>query len=208
MEKAVVRLPARSSRFCVVRRRPRARQASESEAEKIQGLARGYSALSMSSSRCPGERSSFFPPLAKGGLGGVVPAQPSTSFRRQGESQDDVRAVRPHPPWPPLTKGGERRHAARRSHRRRDSSDSPPTSNRPPSDAPRLHGRTADPVAAEEARELRAHERYLSLLEKNPRRGTALDRVYGYHVERGSLDAFIKSYRTAWPRTPATAPAG
>ena len=35
-------------------------------------------------------------------------------------------------------------------------------------------------------------ERFLSLLERNPRRGTALDRVYGYHVERGTLDAFIK----------------
>ena len=51
----------------------------------------------------------------------------------------------------------------------------------------------ADPAAAEEAREQRSMERFLSLLEKNPRRGTALDRVYGYHVERGSLDAFIKS---------------
>jgi tetratricopeptide (TPR) repeat protein len=47
---------------------------------------------------------------------------------------------------------------------------------------------------AEEAREKQAAERFLSLLEKNPRRGTALDRVYGYHVERGTLDAFIKTY--------------
>ena len=55
--------------------------------------------------------------------------------------------------------------------------------------------RRADPAAAEEARERRAMERFLSLLEKNPRRGTALDRVYGYHVERGTLDDLIKSYR-------------
>ncbi len=54
---------------------------------------------------------------------------------------------------------------------------------------------SSDPAAAEEARERRAMERFLSLLEKNPRRGTALDRVYGYHVERGTLDALIKSYR-------------
>ena len=53
----------------------------------------------------------------------------------------------------------------------------------------------ADPAAAEEARERRAMERYVSLLEKNPRRGTALDRVYGYHVERGTLDDLIKTYR-------------
>ena len=57
-------------------------------------------------------------------------------------------------------------------------------------------------MAAEEARELRAHERFLSLLEKNPRRGTALDRVYGYHVERGSLDNFIKSYEDRVAKNP------
>ena len=57
------------------------------------------------------------------------------------------------------------------------------------------HAQPADPAAPEEARERRAMERFLSLLEKNPRRGTALDRVYGYHVERGTLDELIKSYR-------------
>ena len=45
-------------------------------------------------------------------------------------------------------------------------------------------------------------ERYFSLVEKNPRRGTPLDRVYGYHVERGSLDAFIKSYRDRLDKKP------
>ena len=45
-------------------------------------------------------------------------------------------------------------------------------------------------------------ERFLSLLEKNPRRGTPLDRVYGYHVERGSLDDFIKSYRDRLDKKP------
>jgi tetratricopeptide (TPR) repeat protein len=49
--------------------------------------------------------------------------------------------------------------------------------------------------AAEEARERQVMQRFLMVLEKAPRRGTALDRVYGYHVERGSLDAFIKTYR-------------
>ena len=60
----------------------------------------------------------------------------------------------------------------------------------------------ADPAAAEDARELRTMERYLSLLEKNPRRGTPLDRVYGFHVERGSLDAFIKAYRDRLDKKP------
>jgi tetratricopeptide (TPR) repeat protein len=43
-------------------------------------------------------------------------------------------------------------------------------------------------------RDTQVMERFLALLEKNPRRGTALDRVYGYHVERGTLDAFLKTY--------------
>ena len=60
----------------------------------------------------------------------------------------------------------------------------------------------SDPAAAEEAREQRSMERFLSLLEKNPRRGTALDRVYGYHVERGTLDAFIKGYRDRVAKNP------
>ncbi len=45
-------------------------------------------------------------------------------------------------------------------------------------------------------------ERFLSLLEKNPRRGTPLDRVYGFHVERGSLDGFIKTYRDRLDKNP------
>jgi tetratricopeptide (TPR) repeat protein len=38
-------------------------------------------------------------------------------------------------------------------------------------------------------------DRFQTLLEKAPRRGTALDRVYGYHVERGTLDDLIKRYQ-------------
>ena len=48
---------------------------------------------------------------------------------------------------------------------------------------------------AEEAREAKIIERFVTVLEKNPRRGTALDKVYGFHVERGSLDGFVKTYR-------------
>ena len=59
-----------------------------------------------------------------------------------------------------------------------------------------------DPAAAEEAREQRGMERFLSLLEKNPRRSTALDRVYGYHVERGTLDTFIKSFQDRVDKNP------
>src|SRR5262245_4089938 len=50
-------------------------------------------------------------------------------------------------------------------------------------------------------------ERFLGVLEKNPRRGTALDRLYGYHVERGTLDALVKKYadRTRQDPTDGTA---
>jgi predicted Zn-dependent protease len=63
----------------------------------------------------------------------------------------------------------------------------------------------ADPTDsgdALESTERRSMERFLSLVEKNPRRGTPLDRVYGYHVERGTLDEFIKSYRDRLDKKP------
>ncbi len=60
----------------------------------------------------------------------------------------------------------------------------------------------ADSTDEVDATERRSMERFLSLLERNPRRGTPLDRVYGYHVERGSLDAFIKSYRDRLDKKP------
>jgi tetratricopeptide (TPR) repeat protein len=37
-------------------------------------------------------------------------------------------------------------------------------------------------------------KRFAQVLEANPRRGTALDRIYGYHVERGSLQGLIDEY--------------
>lgn len=41
----------------------------------------------------------------------------------------------------------------------------------------------------EDKRERISAERFLDLLKKKPRLGTALDKVYGYHVSRGSLDS-------------------
>ncbi|HZW30043.1 MAG TPA: tetratricopeptide repeat protein, partial [Isosphaeraceae bacterium] len=67
---------------------------------------------------------------------------------------------------------------------------------------PRAVAQPADPAAIEEARELQAMRRFLALLERNPRRGTALDRVYGFHVERGSLDDLLKSYRDRLDKNP------
>lgn len=42
-------------------------------------------------------------------------------------------------------------------------------------------------------REALAAARYLSLLERQPRLGTTLDKVYGYHIERGTLDDFVST---------------
>src|SRR5690348_4604827 len=56
--------------------------------------------------------------------------------------------------------------------------------------------------SAEDERDRKVMERFLDLLEKNPRRGTALDRVYGYHVERGTLDAFLKTYQDRTAKDP------
>lgn len=54
------------------------------------------------------------------------------------------------------------------------------------------------PVAAaseEEGRQRQIIERFLSVLEANPRRGTALDKIYGDHIERGTLDELLKKHR-------------
>ena len=43
--------------------------------------------------------------------------------------------------------------------------------------------------------------RFVTVLEKNPRRGTAFDKVYGFHVERGSLDELLKEYQSDVEKT-------
>ncbi|HSQ54778.1 MAG TPA: tetratricopeptide repeat protein, partial [Gemmata sp.] len=54
--------------------------------------------------------------------------------------------------------------------------------------------KTEDELSAEEAKDKAIAERFRKVLEGNPRRGTALDRLYGYHVERGTLDKLIGEY--------------
>ncbi len=46
-----------------------------------------------------------------------------------------------------------------------------------------------------EQKERIAAERFLELLKKKPRTGTAFDKVYGYHVNRGTLDQFTDALR-------------
>ncbi|MDB5388547.1 MAG: tetratricopeptide repeat protein, partial [Planctomycetaceae bacterium] len=48
----------------------------------------------------------------------------------------------------------------------------------------------------------KAVTRFLLVLEKNPRRGTALDRVYGFYVETGALEQLIKRYQDRAAKDP------
>ena len=48
----------------------------------------------------------------------------------------------------------------------------------------------------EERQALAANERFLALLKKQPKPGTALDRVYAFHLERGSLDRLLSEQRS------------
>ena len=66
-----------------------------------------------------------------------------------------------------------------------------------------------DPPAAEApaespelAKERRTAERFLTLLERNPRPGTALDRAYAFYAERGELAALADRLRERADRTP------
>src|SRR5919109_840591 len=52
----------------------------------------------------------------------------------------------------------------------------------------------AEEPSAEEVKEKAIAERFRRVLETNPRRGTAFDRLYGYHVERGTLDQLVGEY--------------
>ena len=63
-------------------------------------------------------------------------------------------------------------------------------------------GAAQTPNQGSEDREKQVMERFLTILERAPRRGTALDRVYGYHVERGTLDTLIKTYQDRTAKDP------
>lgn len=53
-----------------------------------------------------------------------------------------------------------------------------------------------DTESDEERQATAANERFLVLLTKQPKPGTALDRVYDFHLERGSLDQFLSEQRS------------
>ncbi len=62
----------------------------------------------------------------------------------------------------------------------------------------------AQDAGDDEAAEKSIAERFAVVLEKNPRRGTAFDKVYGYHVEHGSLDSLLKKYQQKGSENPGT----
>src|SRR5262245_6093226 len=53
----------------------------------------------------------------------------------------------------------------------------------------------ASELDEELARQRQIIDRFLTVLERNPRRGTALDKIYGFHVENGSIEEFVKQLR-------------
>ena len=55
-------------------------------------------------------------------------------------------------------------------------------------------GQETEADSAGDSAERKVMERFQGVLDKTPRRGTALDRVYGYHVEHGTLDALVRRY--------------
>jgi tetratricopeptide (TPR) repeat protein len=56
---------------------------------------------------------------------------------------------------------------------------------------------------AELDRQRQIIDRFVVVLQRSPRRGTALDKVYGFHVENGSLDEFLGKLRQRLASTPA-----
>lgn len=51
---------------------------------------------------------------------------------------------------------------------------------------------SATEYTEEEQRQIDLAGRFLTILQRNPREGTALERVYGHHLEFGTLDEFIE----------------
>ena len=62
-----------------------------------------------------------------------------------------------------------------------------------PTLATTLHAQTEAEETAEQKRERITAERFMQLLERRPRLGTALDKVYGYYVGRGDLEEFVEA---------------
>ncbi|WP_422927331.1 tetratricopeptide repeat protein [Singulisphaera sp. PoT] len=68
--------------------------------------------------------------------------------------------------------------------------------------AGQVAGQAGGGAEEDDPRQRQVMERFLALIEKTPRRGTALDRVYSYHVERGTIDAFLDAYRARVAKSP------
>ena len=78
----------------------------------------------------------------------------------------------------------------------------PAAGQAPPADPP-----DAPAESPEVAKERTTAERFLALLERNPRPGTALDRAYAFYAERGELAALAGRLRTRTDADPGDAAA-
>ncbi|HEY2412465.1 MAG TPA: DUF1583 domain-containing protein [Pirellulaceae bacterium] len=68
----------------------------------------------------------------------------------------------------------------------------------------RLYAQATNSEIDEElARQRQIVERFVGVLERNPRRGTALDRIYGFHIENGTIEKFVKELRERVNAQPA-----
>src|SRR4051812_41627915 len=69
---------------------------------------------------------------------------------------------------------------------------------------PKAAGQAPPASAIDEdlARRRQIIDRFLVVLERNPRRGTALDKIYGFHIENGSIEEFVKGLRERVDKKP------
>src|SRR6187399_140228 len=71
----------------------------------------------------------------------------------------------------------------------------------------RLNAQTTNTELDEElARQRQIVERFVGVLERNPRRGTALDRIYGFHIENGTIEKYVKDLRERLAAKPEDGP--
>ncbi len=69
-----------------------------------------------------------------------------------------------------------------------------PDVKQPPKENPAASDEPMADVSESDAKEKAVADRFQKVLDTTPRRGTALDRLYGYHVERGSLEKLLQGY--------------
>jgi predicted Zn-dependent protease len=77
----------------------------------------------------------------------------------------------------------------------------------PKADAPKaVNQESSLPPEAEDpevAKQKLIVDRFVTVLERNPRRGTAFDKIYGFHIENGSVESLAQQFRERAAKTEA-----